>query len=404
MFKKFTAFFLIFFSIFIPNYDSVFAQYAVTNEYDYNFTDPKALETNASIKSSNKLSVSAQSAILMDASNKVVIFKKNENQEKPIASTTKIMTALLTVEEVQKNNRIIKITDKMVPVEGSSMYLKEGDELPLLSLAKGMLTVSGNDAAQSAAIAISGSIPKFAKLMNKKAKEIGMKNTHFVTPSGLDDTDEEGDHHSTAYDMALLGIHAINNKSFLEICSKKICEVPFTVPDIVKKMPNSNRLLRDYKDCFGIKTGFTKIAGRCLVSGAERNGVKLVAVTLNDKNDWNDHKKMLNYGFDKIESINLEKIKPFKVAVVGSETKEITVLQNDLPSVNLEKGKSDLVVHEIELDNFLYAPIKKFQVVGKIKYKLAGEVILCQELFAENEAKLIESGFLGKYFGWIFNR
>ena len=187
----------------------------------------------------------------------VWIFEKNAFVKRQMASTTKIMTALLTLEAASADDKDVTITDKMVPVEGSSMYLKVGNVLPLSGLAKGMLTVSGNDAANSAAIAVAGSTELFADMMNDKAAQIGMKDTHFVTPSGLDDDD----HYSTAYDMALLGAYAMENESFYNIASSKKSEVFFRDTNENRCYYNENRMLKRYSGCLGIKTGFTKKSG-----------------------------------------------------------------------------------------------------------------------------------------------
>lgn len=245
------------------------------------------------------LQVSAKSAILINADDGRILYAKNENERRPMASTTKIMTALITLETAAVNNKVVTITDKMVRVEGSSMGLRPGDKLSLRALAEGMLLVSGNDAANSAAIAISGSDQAFAVLMNKRAKELNMTNTHFVTPSGLDDEN----HYTTAKDLAILAAAAMHNPDFAEIASQKVMAVQFVNPDQTRKLKNHNKLLSMYDGCIGVKTGFTKKSGRCLVSSAQRNGVNLIAVTLNDPDDWKDHQKLLDYGFSKIDRI-----------------------------------------------------------------------------------------------------
>ena len=230
-------------------------------------------------------SVSAKSAILINADTGAVLYAKNEKERLPMASTTKIMTALIALETAALDDRCVTITDEMVRVEGSSMGLQAGDQLSLTSLAAGMLVVSGNDAANSVAIAISGSKEDFAEKMNRRAKDIGMNDTHFVTPSGLDDEA----HYSTAYDMALLATIALANPDFAEIVKEKKYTIPYISPEQSRRFSNHNRLLSMYEGCIGVKTGFTKKSGRCLVSAAERDGIRLVAVTLNAPDDWNDH-------------------------------------------------------------------------------------------------------------------
>ncbi len=331
-------------------------------------------------------SLSAKSAIVICADNGKVIYGKNEKEPRPMASTTKIMTALLTLEAAEKEDTNVTITDKMVPVDGSSMYLQVGQVLPLLSLAKGMLTVSGNDAANSAAIALCGSVDAFVALMNKKAKQIGMLDTIFETPSGLD----KGDHHSTAYDMALLGAYALENQAFFDISSKKSVEVTFVKPDEIRTLYNENRMLKRYDGCIGIKTGFTRLAGRCLVSAAERNNTRLVAVTLDAPDDWNDHEKLLDYGFSQIETVIFDNKDYAILPVVGGDTNEISAFVRDKISISLPKGDKSKIKKIVEVPPFLYAPLKQGQVVGKVKYQVDDEVLASNDLIIEKDVNLVK--------------
>lgn len=325
--------------------------------------------------------VSAKSAIVMIADTGQVIYEKNPHEKLPMASTTKIMTALLTLEEAVKDNKEITITKEMISVEGSSLGLREGDILTLESLARGMLAVSGNDAANSAAIAVSGSIDNFVKKMNEKANMFGMSNTHFVTPSGLD----RGDHHSTAYDMAILASHALENEMFLNIVSKPSIPVPFINPKSVKMLKNSNRLLREYNGAIGVKTGYTILAKRCLVSSAERNGIRLIAVTLNDVNDWDDHKKMLDFGFANCEKKVFGKDIPLQVPVVGGEKDMIDLTVQNPVTLPIKKGCINDIHEIIDIPNFVYAPISKNDVISTISYEQNGKIIAKINLIA-NEA------------------
>ena len=240
--------------------------------------------------------VSAQAAIVIHADSGKVLYEKNADEQRSMASTTKIMTALIALETAAADDPVVTITDEMVRVEGSSMGLQPGDQLTLKSLAAGMLIVSGNDAANSAAIAISGSTEAFAEKMNQRAQELGMEHTHFVTPSGLDDDA----HYSTARDMATLAAAAMKNPDFAAIVGQKAMNISFITPDQTRRYTNHNKLLNLYEGCTGVKTGFTKKSGRCLVSAAERDGIRLIAVTLNAPDDWNDHMALLNDGFSKL--------------------------------------------------------------------------------------------------------
>lgn len=336
----------------------------------------KALEPN---------SISATSAVVICADNGRVLFEKNAYEKRPMASTTKIMTSLLAVEAADADDIDVTITEKMVPVEGSSMGLKVGNVLPISSLAKGMITVSGNDAANSAAIALGGSLELFSDMMNEKAKIIGMKDTHFVTPSGLDDKE----HYSTAYDMALLGAYALENNSFFDICSKKKLDVIYKEPDEKRIFFNENKMLKRYDGCIGIKTGFTKSSGRCLVSAAQRNDLRLVAVTLNAPDDWNDHEKMLDFGFSLVEPIVLNDDNIIKIPVVGSEIESVDLSINKSVKVILNKNEKNKIKKAIYVPKFAYAPIKQGQILGKIEYTLNGKIVAENKLIAKQNVNYI---------------
>ena len=216
-----------------------------------------------------------------------------------IASTTKIMTALLTRELGEGQlEEPLNVGDE-VKVEGSALGIKPGAEVTLRLLAWGMLLSSGNDAAAAAAMRLGGSFEGFAALMNERAKEIGMENTVFVTPSGLD-AENQG---SCAKDLALLACEALQNPDFRDICEETNGHI--TVGGVEYWMTNHNRLLKEYDGCIGIKTGFTDSAGRCLVSAAEKDGAVMVSVVLHDPDDWEDSKKLLNWGFSQLETREL---------------------------------------------------------------------------------------------------
>lgn len=235
-------------------------------------------------------SVSAASAILMDQDSGRILYEKNANDVRKIASITKIMTAILAIES-GKLKENVKISDTAVRTEGSSIYLKPGEEINLKDLVYGLMLRSGNDAANAIAEHVGGSIDGFVFLMNQKAKEIGMENTHFANPNGLDNKEN---HFSTAYDMALLTRYAMQNKTFREISGTKF----------YKGWENKNRLLTEkYKYTTGGKTGFTKKAKRTLVTTATKDQQNLIAVTLNGPDDWNDHINMFEYGFRNFDTV-----------------------------------------------------------------------------------------------------
>lgn len=326
-----------------------------------------------------EIKVSAKSTVLMNADDGTVIYAKNENEKLPMASTTKIMTALITLEKASQSNKQVTITDQMVKVEGSSMGLLPGYKLTLKDLAVGMLTVSGNDAANSAAIAISGSTDNFAALMNKRAQELKLINTHFVTPSGLDSTE----HYSTAADLARLGMAAIKNADFASIVRKKSVNVKLISPEQTFHFTNHNRLLSLYPDCIGIKTGFTKKSGRCLVSAAERNGIRLVAVTLNASDDWNDHQRLFNYGFSHLTVYKIDDSnEQVTIPVVGGTADSVTVLGCKAKNIVMNTADVPNIQRIIELPKFVYAPVKSKQKLGVIRYSLNGKTLVSVPLIA----------------------
>lgn len=320
---------------------------------------------------------SAKAAVVVNADSGAVLYAKNEHERLAIASTTKIMTSFLTLEAAAASNRTVTITPEMIRVEGSSMGLRAGDQLTLHDLAVGMLMVSGNDAANSAAVAVGGSSEKFAGMMNARAASLGMKDTHFITPSGLDDEE----HYSTAYDMSLLACAALCNKDFSGIVRQKSMQVHFLSPDITHYFGNHNKLLGMYRYCTGVKTGFTKKAGRCLVSSAEKDGVRLVAVTLNDPDDWNDHENLLNYGFTCLVSRKIDDT-AFHVTepVVGGTADSVEV--RGTAAEDIVVNADETLKRTVELPHFTYAPVKAGQVLGTVRYTCAGKLMVQTDLVA----------------------
>ncbi len=310
--------------------------------------------------------ISAKAAILMDAKTGEVIYEKNSSKVLQMASTTKIMSTLLCLEKGNLDEKFV-VDPNAIKVEGSSMGLTEGDIVSRRDLCYGMMLPSGNDAANATAVSVSGSLDAFAKKMNEKAKKIGMKNTHFVTPSGLDD--DTDDHYSTAYDMALLTKEALKNKTFRKICSSKNAKVEFGNPPFARWLYNTNRLLGSYEGVIGVKTGFTDKAKRCLVSACERDGVSLIAVTLNAPSDWNDHRIMYDYGFSIVEKVpvRMEETK-LSVNVVGGDADVVSVVQEKPVVITKYNDEKKELQKRIYIPQFVYAPVKKGDVVGRVDY------------------------------------
>lgn len=346
-------------------------------------------------RAANEPGVSAQSAILISGDDGTVIFEKNSHERLAMASTTKIMTALLTLEEAERaGDPVIDITEEMVRVEGSSMGLQAGNRLTLTNLTSGMLLASGNDAANAAALYLGESQEGFAKLMNARAREIGMEETNFVTPSGLDDDE----HYSTAYDMALLGREAMMNDEFARIAGSSALQVEFIEPEQRVSYTNHNKLLRIYEGCIGIKTGFTKKAGRTLVSAARREGTTLIAVTLNAPDDWDDHTAMFDYGFETVKTVQMGgEALPETLPVAGSDKQGVTLRMGQRLSMTLPIEQAQGVESRVLLPRFLYAPVMAGERVGRVQYLMGGEEIYSVPIIASEEAGALE---LPERSGW----
>lgn len=352
----------------------------------------------------DSISISAKSAVLLCTNNQEFIYEKNPVEKLPMASTTKVLTALMALEAAEAENKTVTFTKDMI-AEGSSMYLKEGNKVTLTDLAVGMLTVSGNDAANGVALTLSDSYENFAKLMNSKAQQIGMKNSNFVTPSGLNDSN----HYSTAQDMAILLAYAMENEDFAQITSQKSVKVTYIEPkDYSVTYVNHNKLLSTYQYTTGGKTGFTTEAGRCLVSSAEKDGVKLVAVTLKAPNDWDDHQKLFEYGFSKLSVEKLDDEFSMNLPIVGSTEENIQISTYNAPSAVINTEEKAQIKREVSVPRFVYAPIEKGQIIGKVKYTVNGKQVAESDLISAQDYKFNKinksiTERIGEFFSSIFS-
>lgn len=313
----------------------------------------------------------AAAHILMDAQTGQIICGEHENQKLPMASTTKIMTTLLTLESGDLDAPFV-VDSEAIHVEGSSMGLQEGDVVTKRALCVGMLLPSGNDAANASAMAVAGNISNFLHLMNRRAAEIGMTHTNFASPSGLD---AEG-HGASAYDMALLTRVALQNPDFAEICSQTSVELSFGNPPYARTLYNTNKLLTMSEDIIGVKTGFTDAAGRCLVSACKRGDITLICVTLNDKNDWADHLALYDYGFSIAESYTVPLPSDLSFPVEGSEKTGVFIYAKEPLTLTAWNGKPAAIRTDILLPPFLTAPICKGELVGTLRYTAENGIII----------------------------
>ncbi|MBQ8510712.1 MAG: D-alanyl-D-alanine carboxypeptidase [Clostridia bacterium] len=308
------------------------------------------------------ISVSAESAIVIEASTGRVVYEKDADTRRPMASTTKIMTALVALEQTDLA-REVSVAGEAVGVEGSSVYLETGDKLKMEDLVYALLLESANDAAAAIAIDVAGSVEGFAELMNAKAAELGLTNTHFTNPHGLDSEE----HYTTARDLATLAAHALQNETFRRIVSTYRYTIP--MGDETRHLLNHNKMLKLYDGAIGVKTGYTRRSGRCLVSAAERDGMTLVAVTLNAPDDWNDHTAMLNAGFDSLEPVQLiaDQESVFISPCIGSTNGEVTIQSGEGLTVILPKGTHD-IRRVINMPRYFWAPVREGDEVGEIVF------------------------------------
>lgn len=345
----------------------------------------------------NTPDVNALSAVLIDADTGRVLWGKNENEPMAMASTTKIMTAIITLEnaDIQDKVTVSKNATLAPPVK---MHLQQGEELTLEQLLYALLMQSSNDAAVAIAEKVGGSVENFCQMMNKKAIELGCTDTEFVTPNGLD----KGNHHSTAKDMALIGAYAIKNEEFIRISNTQ--NVSFTSNKKNYSIVNKNQLLNSYNGAIGIKTGFTGKAGHCFVGAAKRGDVTLVSVVLasgwgtaGKAKKWSDTREILNYGFDNYKKYSIigdntdicvDKAKVSKTVLEYKNSVELLLNENERNSIKFENSVPDMIE----------APINAGDKIGVGKIYIGNEKVAEVDIIATES---IEKHSLGNSFNKI---
>lgn len=348
-------------------------------------------------------SVSAKSAALIDTMTGSVLYEKNAYQKLPMASTTKIMTAICAL-EAGNLDEAFEIHPAAVGVEGSSIYLAHGETMTMRDLVYGLMLNSGNDAAVAIAMRVSGSIEDFAALMNDTAARIGVKDTHFQNPNGLDDPQ----HYTTAYDLAQITRYGMRVPEFAEIVSTKSKRIPWQNKENGRLLSNHNKMLSLYQGADGVKTGFTKKDGRCLVSSATRDGLQCIAVTLNAPNDWNDHTQMLDYAFDNYALCPLVRAGEYlcTVAVRHGQQAEVSVVAQQGLAVPVKIGCTPDVKLDIQVPDYLEAPVGYEQVVGQVEVFLDDKPIgsvpaITAGCVAREEPKRISTGLWKVVREWL---
>lgn len=320
---------------------------------------------------------SAKSCILMTGDGEI-IYAHDENTRRGMASTTKIMTALIAIENCDPK-KLISVSPAAVNVEGSSVYLYAGEKITMENLLFALMLQSANDAAAAIAIEIAGSIEAFADMMNERAREMGLCDTHFANPHGLDDPE----HYTTAKELAVIAAEALKNPRFAEIVATARKAIPLHDGTATRLLINHNRLLRTYDDVIGVKTGFTKKCGRTLVSAARRDGVTLICVTLCDGSDWHDHRELLDYGFSLYENEKLASADEFRteLPVCGGEKETLLckIEEDVFATLKKDHGKIQTV---LKLPRFLYAGICAGEKIGEAEFICEGRVIARADIVA----------------------
>ena len=340
--------------------------------------------------------VSAASAILIDQTGEI-LYQKDPDRCLPMASTTKIMTALLAI-EAGGLDREVAVPPEAVGIEGSSAYLTAGETVTMETLLYALLLASANDAATAIAILTAGSEAAFVSEMNRKAEALGLTDTSFDNPHGLDGAG----HYTTARDLSRLTARALTNETFRAIVSTERKAVPRTDTEGTRVFVNHNRLLRSYPGCVGVKTGYTKRSGRCLVTAAERDGLTLIAVTLNAPDDWRDHKAMLDYGFSVREAVPLTVDLPREIPIVGGSAESVALTLTGPADVVLPKG-DHAICAVCELRRFYYAPVGAGEILGRVIWYDGEKAVASGTLTAsETVERKPEKSFWVRFKDWLF--
>lgn len=385
--KKVLVFLIIFVSIIIPCY-------AV--DEDYEELDYVWLENEINNAKETKITnINSRYAVVYDRTSKTIIWGKDEAREVPMASTTKIMTAIVMLENVSNLDEEITVTKKAAGIGGSRLGLKTGDEITYKDLLYGLLLCSGNDAATQIAISVGGSVEGFAEMMNNKAKELRLEHTHFVTPHGLDNDE----HYTTAYELAIMADYALDIEEFAEIVSTKSYTV--TINGHSKDINNTNELLGYLEGVNGVKTGFTNGAGRCLVTSASRNGFDIIVVVLGadtKKQRTRDSIKLIEYTYKNYELVDLKerietefeewrKINEKRVKIYKGTKKHIETKLGEIKyeKYPIRKEMVDDIWIDINYKDYFEAPVMENKKIGKMQIGIDSTEIMNVDIINKNQ-------------------
>ena len=349
------------------------AQFSVTNI------------ARAAQEAENELT-SARAMCVIERNSGRVLYSKNEHERLPMASLTKIITAIVAIENNADLDRVIEIPKEATGIEGSTIYLKAGEHLSIRDLLFGLMLRSGNDAAVALSIATSGSVDAFMTLANEFVARLGLVNTHLVTPNGLHDDN----HFTSALDLARVTAYALNNPTFAEIVKTQKTVIPNEFKANENRLlKNKNKLLAQLADADGVKTGYTKKAGRCFVGSATRNGMQLVCVLLDCKPMFEDCAKLLERGFDEFELVDLLSAYDAcgKIKVTKADENEVGIFTRSEFVYPLTAQEKSNVHITRNLPESVAAPIKKNQEVGQLEINLGNDLIFCEKIYTINSVE-----------------
>ncbi len=315
--------------------------------------------------------VSARSAVVYAPQRDRLLYDKAGDVKRPVASTTKLMTALLAAERLSPEDTV-QVPSGAVPVEGTQIGLKVGDALTVWDLLAGLLLASGNDAANTLALLMAPSPADFAVLMNKRAEQLGMTDSLFVTPSGLD----QGDNGATARDMAVLAAAVLEEPVLAQLCGMQTATI--TVEGKRMTLRNHNKLLGLVDGCIGLKTGFTRKAGRCLVSAVRRDGITLIAVTLHAPDDWDDHAALYDYAFGRVRQEPFPSVIPDTCPVMGGTLPAVPLTVSVPDTCVLLTGET--LTAQVCLPPFVWADVEQGQTVGQVRYLAADRTVYVADI------------------------
>ncbi|MBQ2955165.1 MAG: D-alanyl-D-alanine carboxypeptidase [Clostridia bacterium] len=347
----------------------------------------------APVRADAEISVDARAAILIERESGRVLYEKNADTRYPMASTTKIMTALIAVEHCRMDE-IVTAGPNASGVPGTSIYLGKGEQLTMYQMLQGLMLRSGNDAAVAIAEHIAGDVKSFAALMNARASMLGA-DAYFVTPNGLD----EGGHSASARAMALITRAAMENETFRELVGTQEAVIPWVDNEYSRVLRNKNRLLREYEGATGVKTGFTSAAGRCLVFSAERDGMELIGVVLNCPDWFGEAERLLDWGFANFSMVT--------AAEAGEKVAEANILNGEYQAISLCAEKTvrypvcaeDEWSVQTEAEERLEAPVTEGQAAGHTALIVDGEEIAGTDLIARRSVRRM--GLFSRFIRWL---